>query len=293
MTLKRGSGIILVVVMVLAGATLFFDQREKNILAQLAPLSASELQAQLEAAQTAFTAGDYALATASYEEIIARNGGTAKLYHELAHYYRYWYKFPESEAAFLRSLEIDANNHRVWTDLGKLYRNMAEYEKAEAALEQSVKLEPNDPETYSFGFGYLYLEQERFQEAQEAFQYSLALDPNYELALTGLGDVLSRTGNHEEAITYYEQALAINSESEALYSLGMAQRELGVYQASLDTFQLYLDTKNERAEVYFQIGITHERMNNSDAAQAAFKKAYDLNPDRDLFRDALKRYDTT
>src|SRR5690606_28934071 len=109
--------------------------------------------------------------------------------HELAHYYRYWYKFPESEAAFLRALEYEPENHRILTDLGKLYRNMGEYEKAEAVLAESIALEPNDPETYSFGLGYLYLEQERFAEAEAAFVRSLELDPTYDLALTGLGDV--------------------------------------------------------------------------------------------------------
>jgi len=293
MSWKISAGIVLLLCTLGAGVALFADNSQEPALSSPATFSEHELQAQLETAQRAFIAGDYESATAIYEEIIARNGGTAELYHNLAHYYRYWYKFPESEAAFLQSLALDSTNHRVFTDLGKLYRNMGEYEKAETVLERSIALQPNDPETYSFGFGYLYLEQERFEEAQHSFERSLELDPNYDLGLTGLGDVLSRTGDYEGAVDYYKQALAINSQSEALYSLGMAYRNLGEYQASLDTLQSYLNNKNERAEVYFQMGITHERMHNGDAAYAAFKKAYELNPDRDLFREAVKRYEST
>ena len=290
MSWKNSAGIILIICALATGLVVHNKYQKETLPTIAPPLSDIELKAQLESADQAFKVGNYASATALYEDVIARNGGTGKLYQTLAHYYRYWYKFPESEAAFLQSLELEPNNHRVWTDLGKLYRNMGKYEQAETVLNRSVELEPNDPETYSFGFGYLYLEQKRFREAQRAFERSLELDPEYELGLTGLGDVLSRSGNYADAVAYYKQALAINPKSEALYSLGMTYRELGEYQASLDTLQSYLDLKNERAEVYYQIGATYERMQNSEAAETAFRKAYELNPDRDLFREAVERY---
>src|ERR1051325_8350288 len=98
---------------------------------------------------------------------------------------------------FLSSEEYDERAHRLY-DSGN-------YDGALETLKEALRLYPHSVELY-VGLGYTRLAREEFAWARQAFEKSLVLDPENEDALVGMGEVLLRFGQREEAVHLFRRA---------------------------------------------------------------------------------------
>ncbi|MFQ5722102.1 MAG: tetratricopeptide repeat protein [Candidatus Aminicenantales bacterium] len=108
-------------------------------------------------------------------------------------------------------------------------------------IEESRKKSPR----YNYSMGSFYLNAGNVDQAIKYFNKSLSLDPNYYLALNGLGLAYSMKGKFSESEKYFLKCLAINPNfSEARNNLGMVYQEMGLVNKAEQQFRLAASDKN-------------------------------------------------
>lgn len=255
-------------------------------------LSPEILTSMIEQADVFFRNGEYQNAIDVYLNILAHNPADYDVMEKLAHTYRYWNKYEESEKWFLKAVEINPNSAPLYTDLGKLYRNMNEPDKAEAVFQKSIEIDPLYDLTYSYGLGYLYFDQKRFTESEAMFLKALELNPTSEMAHMGLGDLYREMGKFQESEARYKEAFEINPQSESYLGLGWLYIHEERYADAVTVLHLYIENIREKGEVYYTMGHAYVGLENFTEARKAFTKATELNPDNPLFKEQLERFNT-
>src|SRR5687768_1995246 len=99
---------------------------------------------------------------------------------------------------FLSSEELDERAHQL--------HNEARYDDALEVVREGLVIYPNAVELH-VGVGYAQLAREEFAWARRAFDQALVLEPEHEDGLAGLGEVLLRLGQSDEAVRLFRQTL--------------------------------------------------------------------------------------
>ena len=98
-----------------------------------------------------------------------------------------------------------------------------------------------------------------------------------------LGQILSLTGDKENAIIYIEQAWTLDPTD-----LGVLKLLAGLYyetdkkEQSVETFQMAIKQETDKpakANLYFNLGVLYMQLDNFQEAEDNFMSAYDLNPE--------------
>jgi tetratricopeptide (TPR) repeat protein len=243
------------------------------------------------AAEQNFKEGHYQKTIDVYLAVLIKEPTNVRATHEIAHTYRYWGKFDESEIWFLKAIALSPTDASLYTDFGKLYRNMNEPEKAEAVFKKSISLDPNYDLTYSYGLGYLYFDQKRYEESEKMFLKSLEINPNSEIGHSGLADLYREMGRYAESEAMYKKVFAINPNSESYLGLGWLYIYQAKYEEALVPLQAFLTNIREKGEVYYTMGQAYSKLGRADEAKRSFARAVELVPDNPLFKDALNSID--
>ena len=222
-------------------------------------------------------------------------------------------RLDEAEAAYGRTLAIQANHPRAHNNLGNIHQSRGQSEQAVAAYRQSIRQQSNFAEAhYNLGMSLqalgrpdeaaasyrkalalkpdyaeghnnlanILLEQGRLDEAIESYRQALAQDAQLPEAHLNLGGALQRQGRLEEAKTSFERALAIQpADYNPHYSMGNVLQEMGRAGEALPFYQRALAIKPDLAPGYSNLGNALALMGRLDEAVAAFEKAIALQPD--------------
>ena len=149
------------------------------------------------------------------------------------------------------------------------------------------------------GRGQSLLALKREVDALAAFEAALAVDPSLTdlarridvLRFRSLQEVIEAAraavaaGRADEARTAYTRALAASPDSAFLHrELGLLERRQGKLAAALDHFRRATDLDPADAVSYVQIGEVLEQQQDFPGADAAYRKAADVEPTPDLTR---------
>jgi superkiller protein 3 len=230
--------------------------------------------------------------------------------------------YQEALVAFERAISLEETNTHAYTGKGKALLALlplAEVEDILKACSQAMRLDPKNADAYIVqGDAYMYLDRysdaitayekaievaiffnryacnkkgdalyelERYEEALTAYNRSIQEFPRHAYAYKGKGDVLYKLGRYSDALTAYEQALSLDYSSPALVyaQKGKVLHCLEHYQEALAAYEQAIQlgrylANSVRAEAYRGKGNVLQSL-----SQNAFKKADELEPDRDPF----------
>jgi tetratricopeptide (TPR) repeat protein len=106
-----------------------------------------------------------------------------------------------------------------------------------ASPEQKAEKEREQNPQYQYNVGIFYLNNGQPDEAIKYLKKSLTLQPQFDLALDGMGLAYTMKGNFEEAIKYYNQCLIVNPTlTDAHNHLGSVYQEIGMLTEAEDQF---------------------------------------------------------
>lgn len=225
-------------------------------------------------------------------------------------------------AAFERAISLEETNTQAYIGKGKALlalHPLADVDDILKACKQAIRLDPKNAEAFTVqGDAYMYCDQysdaltayekalevaiffdrhacnkkgdalyelERYEEALTAYERSIQECPRHAYAYKGKGDVLYKLERYNDALSAYGQALALDYSSPALayaqkgkvlHCLGQYQEALAAYEQAIQ-LGYYLGN-SEQAEAYRGKGNVLQSL-----AQNAFRKADELEPDRDPF----------
>ena len=144
-------------------------------------------------------------------------------------------------------------------------------------------INPDDPQTYTT-LSKCYLDLDDKDNAMKYIKTAVEKDPEGFNSNFSAGQILLRCGMSSEVVMpYYEKAVQIEpSNSNALRELASMYYDLGQKGKSISVFNDAIENENDKiikADLFFNLGVIHNQMQNYEEAEKAFDEAYYLNED--------------
>jgi tetratricopeptide (TPR) repeat protein len=182
---------------------------------------------------------------------------------------------PHCEEAVRRLPGIAALHH----NLGNVLRELGELDRAQAAYVQAIRLEPGLAKAHAH-LGLLLRRKRRLDDALVCLRRAIELDPAEAAFPEFLGDLCAERLDFVEAIKCYQQALAIAPRETAglRLSLGWALQEDGRFAEASQQYQEAHRLQPGLAAVHNHLAGIHEELGELELAEAAYRRAYALEP---------------
>jgi tetratricopeptide (TPR) repeat protein len=149
---------------------------------------------------------------------------------------------------FITSSEIKPDEAQSYLMLSTCLFIAGDQEGSEDYIIKAVKLSPDDA-NINLTAGQIFMQKQEFEEALPYIKKAVELDPSNTKSIRNLAQIYYDTGNMEKSIETYEDA--INKETD----------------------------RKVKADLYFNLGILYNRVDNFEEAEFNFMNALDENPD--------------
>jgi Flp pilus assembly protein TadD len=195
-------------------------------------------------------------------------------------------QFDRAEEFFTEALTLKADDIATLRALAKVARNKGNLEKALSHLVQAKRIAPNSPSVL-YEFGVIALQLGLVLDALPVFQ-QLYRDHPRELAyLYGLSAAYWTKGEVSETARLMKMYVALDPKSASgWYLLGAALLREEHYADAQKALQTSLNLKSD-ADTEYLLGESFEKIGNSDAAIALFRKIVQSRPDHAAAHAAL------
>jgi Flp pilus assembly protein TadD len=152
-----------------------------------------------------------------------------------------------------------------WSDAARLYGHSLE------ATPRSAKLHYN--------LGAVLEERGDFTEAGGEYKKAVVLEPYYEPALAGLGNVDLNLGRAKEASQMFQKALQLKPDDlKTITNYGTALESLGEIDAAKTQYQRAISLAPGNDDAYCDLGVLLFRTGDTEAAVRQFEQAAKINP---------------
>jgi tetratricopeptide (TPR) repeat protein len=127
---------------------------------------------------------------------------------------------------------------------------------------------------------YAYLAREEYGWARRSFERARTLDGNHEDTLAGLGEVLLKLGERQEAIAQFERILALgfSEDHELMLQIGRALFREHHLAAAQKFFEYAVNAQPECPEAAACVGYAAHRLNDDSGALYWLRRALQLDP---------------
>lgn len=148
--------------------------------------------------------------------------------------------------------------------------------KAVGELKDAIAIYPG----YADAQGELGLAYQRlgyFDLAVERYTIVLSKKPTHKTTLNNMGTILFNQAKFEQAIEYFLRALAKDPKyKDAMGNLASCYGTIGEFDKAIMWFKKAIEIDPTNASYYYFIGITYQRMNNTQEAESYMLQAYTL-----------------
>ena len=152
-----------------------------------------------------------------------------------------------------------------WSDAARLYGDSLQ------ATPRSAKLHYN--------LGAVLEERKDFAQASGEYNKAIALEPSYEPALAGLGNVELNLGRAKEASQMFRQALQLKPDDvKTVTNYGTALQSLGEIEAAKAQYERAISLAPGNDDAYCDLGVLLFQAGDADAAVLQFDLAAKINP---------------
>ena len=186
-------------------------------------------------------------------------------------------QFPSALASFRKALEMaDEQKDDIYLSLAVTYQNMGEYSRAVDFYKLCLLANPAN----EMAMEEMILSLEFSQRTQEGIDfYKLLIDEhpyNYMLWYY-LGDLYTKKGSFEDAITAYDYTLLIKEDfAPALLDMAQALSLMEKFPEAIEKYKTAFEYCTPDAFTYYNIGECYENLKEYETARTYYKKAVKL-----------------
>jgi tetratricopeptide (TPR) repeat protein len=171
--------------------------------------------------------------------------------------------YEEAAKTFKKATDLDPGDLVAWANLSYSLHSKGDEEGEVAALEEAIKHGGNSPRLAPIrralaGYFYKKGDAESLKRANEEYTLSLKVAPNDPETLNGLALIALKQRKPDEAIKYLKQATG---------------------------------ARPSFADAYNNLGVAYEAKSMREQAIASYKKALQIDPNNELARKNLDRYE--
>lgn len=177
------------------------------------------------------------------------------------------------------AIALDPNFPDAHAMLGRLRLHDGDEQGAEVSLRQAVKLDPgNVPALFSLGT--CLIGQENYPEARDIFIRTIDADPDFAMSYLGLATAYAALDNTAEALKQARQARVRAADNpDALFGIAQLYQTLGHPVEARALAEQTVETDPQFAEAYAFLYFILLELGDTKAANAAFAKLRELDPD--------------
>ncbi|TAG92647.1 MAG: tetratricopeptide repeat protein [Oscillatoriales cyanobacterium] len=217
----------------------------EEVKAALSLLVASNIETQLQQAESLMEIGDKEEAIAVYEQIIS----------------------------------VVPNCVQARINLGFLQQEKGELDAALPHYREALKIDPNIPQT-AYNLAKVFEEKGQAKEAIEHYQQALVVQPDFVPALINLAVLLQENGELLESVNLYRQVLEVQPHSwEAYNNLGTVLQEQGNLEDALEYYHKALELLPDFVEAINNLGRTFLEKGAVEDAIICYRRVIDLSPE--------------
>jgi protein O-GlcNAc transferase len=195
------------------------------------PPAEKEIEALLDAGQTAYEQGRYEAALQAYNKAIVlaanspRVAATAHL--RIGNVYMSEQQYDSAVTAYQRAITLNPDYAESYNHLGEALGQSRQYNRALEAFNKALALDPQLLRArYNMGITYGRLGNLKY--AEFVFRILVRDHPDYGLGCDGLAVTLAKSGRAKEAISFHQRAIALNpKEPSYYYNLALSYLTLG------------------------------------------------------------------
>lgn len=186
--------------------------------------------------------------------------------------------------------KLDPDNPDVLYNLGMALIGKRRPDLAEQKLLQAITLKPSFSAARN-DLGVAYLELKRWDNAIQ--QFRIVKDDlfyaNSENATINLGLAYLGKGDYPHALEELQAVAAANPRNPVVHlSLGRVWFAMDKPEHAITEYRKALEIYKDYAAAYYHLGLAYLKLNNLDAARAAFKDVLRIIPDSELGRSSLR-----
>jgi Tfp pilus assembly protein PilF len=168
----------------------------------------------------------------------------------------------------------------IWMSWGifRLETRLSDWSDAARLFEHSLQASPRSAKLH-YNLGAVFEERKDFAQASAEYTKAVALQPNYEPALAGLGNVDLNLGKTKEASRMFQEALQLKPDDvKAVTNYGAALQLLGEIDAAKAQYQRAISLAPGNVNAYCNLGVLLFRAGDADAAVLQFDQAAKISP---------------
>lgn len=199
-------------------------------------------------------------------------------YLDLANQYQQNGNFDLAVENFLKALDIEPNNSKIYNELAITYYYKRDYEKALSAFDRAIKINPSYAMAYN-NRGIIYSDLKQFEAAVENYKKAVELNPEYASAYNNLGNTYNNIKLYDEAIESYKKTLELNpNRADAYHNLGALYYIKKLYDSAVENYKKAIELNPSKPETYSNLGMVLHSMGRYSESDEFFNKSIELNP---------------
>lgn len=237
-----------------------------------ARVDAAALTALLQAAGTAYGAGDWVTARRLCRQALADGRDHFEALNLLGIIEAQTQHLEEAAALLARAVAVRPDDATVHNNYGNVLRDLGRAREAAVEYDRAIALNPHYAEAFNNRGGALQALSEP-AAALSSYDRAIALRPDYDEAHYNRGVVLQGIGHLEEALQSYARALHSSPQLvEAHYNRGIVLHQLRRFREALQAYEHALHslpsaaTYNNRGNVLLELGGTREALESYERA---------------------------
>jgi rhomboid protease GluP len=165
---------------------------------------------------------------------------------------------------------------RAHSALAQAYFQREQFPQAEAEFRRTLELQPHDAES-RFNLGITLLNEQRPEDARAVFTELLAQDPNSADAHYGSGLVLADEGKYQPAIDEFKKAAGLNPQFAGVYyEMGHAYFKLKMYDEAIAAYLKEKENSGDQPDLEVGLADAYQAKGMTQQAQDASAKAEQL-----------------
>jgi type IV pilus biogenesis/stability protein PilW len=214
----------------------------------------------------------------------------SKVTRELGEAYMHQGNYTDALKELLKAEALYPNDHLLQNDLGLAYMAKKRFENAKNSFKKAIELKPEYAPAKN-NLGTVFLALEEWDTAIDIFEEVLGdllyATPHY--PLSNLGLAYYHKGAFRRAEAYYSKALEIDPDFVlALHGLGKTYLALNDNIAAISSFEKAIQKAPKFTELYLDIGTAYQQSKQYKSALFAYRKVLELEPGSQLAEKAGK-----
>jgi len=230
-----------------------------------------------------------------YKKAVYVDPNCAEAYYNLgvASEIKYKDKTEKAEEAYLKVIKLNNDDYsfvRASLNLARIYRKQKKYDDAILLLREAIKKDPKFAPLYN-ETGLTYFDSGLYNFAINSFEKAIEVEERkkYPEAATNLGIVYLKQGKLAKAITQFEEAIKMDDKfAGAHYNYANALLLNGFYEKAKAHSKKAVLLEPDFTEAYYVMGKAHQKLNEFDEAEKAYKMALEKDKNYMPAKNALE-----